>query len=502
MRYARIALALLASATALGGPVAVAAQGKIVVAANFRPAAAFALETDDAFVLMRAGCLEALARIDFDGKLQPSLAKSWTQTAPMVWTIALREGVKFHDGRPLDAEAVAKSLNHILKVAAPPRAFSPRAIKAVEAVDAMTVRITSAEAGVLLPYRLASPNTGILSPAAYQPDGKINPVGACTGPFVLREIVAQQAIKLVRNPAYWGGPVALAEAEVRFIPDGGVRATQVRTGEAHIARILPVAMLRALAAERNIEVKHAELPRTTALYFNNKKAPLSDARVRRAIQAAIDVQAIVAGIYEGRARAAIGPFAPAEPWAPKSASPAAANFERAKALLAEAKVEPGKLKLEVLAYSERPELKDLAAVIQDQLKKIGIQVDIRLANYAALEPDMLSGKHDMTLLSRSHLTDVADPAGFLAADYTCAGGYNISHYCDAAIDAAIKQAGSLEDAAQRHEAYAKVAEKLQADAVNVFIVHEQQSDAISRAVKNYRIHPLSHYVLVPNLSLN
>jgi peptide/nickel transport system substrate-binding protein len=108
----------------------------------------------------------------------------------------------------------------------------------------------------------------------------------------------------------------------------------------------------------------------------------------------------------------------------------------------------------------------------------------------------------MFLLSRNHLSDVADPIGFLTADYTCEGGYNLSQYCDPEVDSTLQEAQTLTDSAARYAAYASVAKKLQDEAVTTFLVHVQQSDATSTGVSNYRIHPYAHYVLVPDLTLN
>ena len=493
-----VGLGLFLSVASLNS--ALADGGKIVVTEPFGPRAGWALETDDAFVLTKSGCLEALARLNFDGQLEPLLATGWQQTSPIEWDITLRKGVRFQNGEPFNAEAVAKALNHILTVDAPPRAFSPKVVASVAALDEMTVRITTPEPSVLLPYRLGAPNTGILAPAAYV-DGRIDPVGTCSGPFTIVEHIPEQALRLQRNEDYWGPKAQLAEAEFRFIPDGGVRATQVQTGEAQISVNIPVSALEKLRNAQGLQVLSLATPRTTGLYFNNKKPPFDNSAMRRAVQSAIDVTAIADAIYEGSARPAVGPFAPDEPWAPKDAAVVNYDPAQAKSLLGEAGVDAGQLKLGLLAYTERAELPDLAAVIQAQLQQIGISVDIRIANYSALEPDLLAGNFDMFLLSRNHLSDVADPIGFLTADYSCKGGYNLSQFCDPEIDKALDEAGGLEDAAARHQIYANIAQQLQTDAVTTFLVHVEESAATSTKVQNYRIHPYSHYILVTELTL-
>ena len=104
---------------------AFAAGGKLVVADAFAPTAGWAMETDDSFVLTRVGCLEALARIDFEGALVPALATGWEQVSPTEWDVTIREGVKFHNGEDLNAAAVAGALNHVLSADAPARRRSP-----------------------------------------------------------------------------------------------------------------------------------------------------------------------------------------------------------------------------------------------------------------------------------------------------------------------------------------------------------------------------------------
>ena len=194
-------------------------HNRIVATDIFGPQAGWALETDDAFVLTNAGCLEALTRRDADGALRPALAESWTRHSPTEWDFAIRPGVVFQDGTPLTAAVVSDALNALLAATAPPRAFSPKRVASVEAVGPMTVRIATPAPSVLLPARVAAPNTGILSPAAFA-GATVDPVGHCTGPFEIVEYLPLQAVRLKRNDNYWGGPVSLEAGELRFIPEG------------------------------------------------------------------------------------------------------------------------------------------------------------------------------------------------------------------------------------------------------------------------------------------
>jgi peptide/nickel transport system substrate-binding protein len=484
-----------------GGGAGAAANQNLVISLQFTPKANFALETDDAFVLSQVGCLETLLTYDDKaGELTPRLATEWTQSTPTTWDFTLRDGVKFQDGAELTAEVVVAALNHVLSATTPPRAFTPKVVAKVEAVDATTVRVTTPAPSALLPFRLASVNTGILSPAAYQGEA-IDPIKHCTGPYTPVSVVASQSISLERNENYWGGKAPVAKVEGRFIVEGATRATQVRTGESQVALGIPATSLPELESDTDITVSKSFTPRTSGLYFNTSKAPFDNPVVRKALRDAIDLDAIAKSVYDGGAEPAIGPFAPSEPWAPKDTEPSTPDLDEAKNLLAQAGITAGQLNLTLLAYNERPEFADLAAVIQADLKEIGVGVTIQTGEYASMEPAMLAGDYDLALLSRNHLTDIADPIGFLTADYTCDGGYNISHFCDPEIDAKIAAANEMTEAADRNEVYAEVASRLRDEAVTVFIVHEQAVTAYAKSVKGFVDDPLARYAVTKDVTV-
>jgi peptide/nickel transport system substrate-binding protein len=311
-----------------------------------------------------------------------------------------------------------------------------------------------------------------------------------------------QSVTLDRNEDYWDGPVALAGAELRFIPDGGTRATLLQTGEAHAGNSLPIAAIPTLEADGNLVVVRGAQPRTNSLYINNQKAPLNDVRVRQAIQAAIDTDAIANVILEGAVEPAIGPFAPTAAWAPAGAQPIARDLDKARSLLADAGIAEGSLTLGLWAYPGRPELPDVAVAIQGMLAEVGINAEVRVADYAALEPDVLAGNFDMMLLSRSYLTDINDPAGYLRSDYTCEGSYNLSHFCDEEVDGQLEEVLVNEEPDARYAVYSQLATKFHEEAIDVYLYHPQAIGANSSRLQNYQFHPMEHFVLTKDLNLS
>jgi peptide/nickel transport system substrate-binding protein len=480
------------------GPSATGGEHLVYVPA-FVPRSAWAVESDDAILLSRFGCLETLIRYESDGTLRPGLAESWEQSSPTEWTFTLREGVEFQDGTPMDARAVVGAVTHVLEAPTPARSFNSDTISGVEAVDDTTVRVSTPAADVLLPYRFASPNSGILAPKAYS-GRQIDIEGTCTGPFAVAK-AAQQSLTMERNEKYWGGVPKLATAEVRFVLDGDARVNQLLAGEADVIEGIPPSAQARLAGEDGVEILEDTQPRTTSIMLNASRPPFDDTRVRRALQHAVDTVAIAESVFEGGAVPAGGPFASSDPWAPEEAEPVTLDQDEAKRLLAEARVEPSSLHIELIAYNDQPAFADLAAVIQDQLSQIGVEVDILTGDYASFEPDLLEGDFDAVLLSRGYLVDVGDPAGYLSSDFTCEGGYNIAHYCDSEADVMIRQASATQDAETRHALYARIGDKLQADAAAVFLVLNSGLSATQPEVKGYEMHPLNFYGLTPELSI-
>lgn len=500
---ALLGLTLVTTSCGLGGESTDDAGGgaDVVFASQFPPIAAWALETDDASLLTRAGCLETLVRYDYDGSLQPSLADSWEQTSPTEWTFELRSDVEFQDGTPMDADTVAEALTHTLEAPTPARSFNPDAISQVEAVGESTVTVTTPVPDVLLPYRLASWNAGILAPKAYTGD-TIDIVGTCTGPFTVTSQDGTQSIQLERNEGYWGDKAKIATAEMRFVIDGQARVTQLQAGEADIVESIPPSSMAQLDGDDTVEIVRLAIPRVTSIVLNTARSPFDDPLVRQALQHAVDTQAIADIVYEGAAKPANGPFSPDDPWASQGAEPVALDQDEALKLFEQAGVDPSDLTIELIAYKDRPEFADLAAVIQDQLGQLGIRVKIKAGEYASFEPDLLEGEFDAALLSRGYMTDVGDPAGYLRSDFTCEGGYNIAHYCDSGIDSAVQDAITTGDPDSRHEQYAAIGEQLQTDAAQIFLVNNTALNAVDSSIAGYEIHPLNYYVLTSDLGLD
>jgi peptide/nickel transport system substrate-binding protein len=467
------------------------------------PMRGWMIDGDDAFSLAYIGVLETLVKIDFDGTMVPCLAESWEQVDDTTWQFNIRKDVTFQNGEPLNAAAVVKALNYIKNSPTPPRGITADTFTSIEAKDDNTVIIKTAAIDTLLPNRLTTPNTGIMAPSAYTAEsGPINPFGTGTGPFTLDKEVPEQSLSLVKNANYWGGQVKLDAIDVLYVPDDQVRAGMLQTGEIDIDIHIPVTQIPVLEADKNLTIFKVETPRTTTLYLNTSKAPFKDVKVRQAVSYAIDKEAIVLATLEGVGSPAVGPMAPSEVWTNSELKGYPYDPEKAKALLAEAGIKEGELTVSLWTYPTRANLPTSAVAIQNMLSKIGINVEIRVAQYDAMEADVLAGKEDMFIISRSHVTDNYDPEGFFSSDYSCKGSFNMSLFCDENFDSLLAQARAMTDVNARYDIYKQLQTILvDEQSVNVWLNYTMFVNGIRNNVLNYKTHPLERIVVTADLDI-
>ncbi|MFD7129841.1 MULTISPECIES: ABC transporter substrate-binding protein [Streptomyces] len=474
-RLPRRRVALPLAAAALLVPVATACtssgssggsggEQRLKVAMAFPPAQAMSPYGDDAVTLSRLAVVEGLTRLDRNGEAKPALATSWKRDGDRAWEFTVRQDAVFQDGTKLDAAAVVRSLTAAQKASPKPRVLSDTTLTAT-APDAGTVRITTKDTDPLLPQRLANPSLSVLSAAAYKDGSKVNPAGHATGPFTLADVNGAVSATLERNDTYWGSRAKAPGVDVKFVADGTARANALRTKDVDVAEYVPISQASLLGDGLVHEFPSA---RTNGLSLNTERGVFADPAMRAAAREAIDSKALVDGVYEGRADTAQGLLGPGVPWA---ADLRTAPTGRAKAA---APAEVRKTEQIVLAtYTNRPELPEVATVVQQQLEKRGFTVKQVVRDYAQLEADALAGKYDAFIQARNTLLDTADPVSYLASDFTCDGSFNITQLCATPVDTAVGKAAALADTEARHRAEMTAEAAILGSDALVPLVHER-----------------------------
>ncbi|MFD5480074.1 ABC transporter substrate-binding protein [Streptomyces hawaiiensis] len=458
-------------ASSQGGP----SGSRLRVALAFPPAENFSPYGADATLLSRLGVTEGLTALDANGAAAPALAQSWRRENDHTWRFTLREAT-FQDGTDVTPAAVAAALTHATKAEPAPAALAGVTLGARPDGD-RGIRVTTAAPDPVLPMRLAGPSLAILSPKAYEKKGSPTPVGTATGPFEITKVNGGGSATLDRYADYWGGLAHATGIDARFVKDGTARANAVRTGDIDIAEAIPVAQAATLD---KATLEEAGTTRTTSLQLNTEKGPFKDPGLRAAARAAIDPSALVKGVFEGYADPGAGIFGPAVTWAEsKRVKPTG----RAKA------ARPDGTPVTLATYDNRPELPEVAQVVQQQLQKAGFTVKLEVREYSRLERDALAGKFDAFIGARNSLLDTGDPVGILGSDYTCDGGYNLARLCDKKVDRAIAEAVETDGTGERQDAaMAAEAAILGTDAV-VPLAHQQIIAGVSTKVRGVLLDP-------------
>ncbi|GAA1829146.1 ABC transporter substrate-binding protein [Pseudonocardia ailaonensis] len=504
VRFARTAAALAlvtlvascgSGGAATGIPVA---DGELRLAAQFVPRSGYAMDTDDAYGLYQLGVTETLVAAGSDGRVRPGLATDWTPVDDRTWRFTLRPGVTFQDGTPLTPEAVATALGWVAGVAAPPRAV--KGIGLTAAADGTgAVRVSTAKPDPILPLRLSSVNTAILAPSAYEPGTPPSVRGTGTGPMRLVEAEGNRTARLERNDSYWGGRAQLARVAVQYVTDPTARALALRAGDVDIAQGLPESSLLEFTGPNGYDNQTVPAPRTASLLLNLSAKPFDDLRARQAVAKAIDRTALAEQALAGSATPASELFGGAVPFGSTDA-PAPADPAGARALLEQAGYGPqNPLRVRLATYPNRAELPTLATAVQGMLREVGIDAQIRVAEYAPQEAQILAGDFDMFVLSRSYLTDVPDAGATLSSDYSCAGSYNVNHYCSAEFDALIGPLSTSTDPLARQAIFRQAARKLVDDVAGVPLIHSQEN-GVARGVSGYTVDPLGKRLVTTGLT--
>ncbi|GAB2951223.1 ABC transporter substrate-binding protein [Streptomyces pseudoechinosporeus] len=418
--------------------------------------------SDDAFKLSRWSTAETLIKLDADGDAEPALATKWQQSGK-TWTFEIRDGVTFHDGTKLTAEAVVRSLTAAAGASPKPRILD--GVDLTVKAQGESVAVTTATEDPLVPQRLSSPQLSILAAKAYE--GKtVSPVGAGTGPFELKKVNGTSSASLDRYDDYWGGKAKSPGIDVKFVPDGTARAAALRSGEADVVESVPVSQAALLEEDQITEVP---MPRTNTLYLNTSEGPFKDAALRAAAREAIDAESIVKGVYEDRADVAEGLLGPALPWAADLRTP----VKRAKA------GDPAGKTITIGTFTDRAELPEVAQTLQQQLQKAGFKVKLDVREYANIESDALAGEFDAFILSRATILDSGDPAAYLYSDFGSKGSFNISQLSDKTVDAALDKASATKAGDTRRKAVVEAEAAVLATDAAVPMLHERviQGDA-------------------------
>jgi peptide/nickel transport system substrate-binding protein len=411
----------------------------------------------------------SLVELDAQRIPRGDLAEKWETPDPVTYIFHLRSGVKFHDGRPVTSADVKYTFDSILdRTVISPKRGSLAMIRSVDAPDPSTVifHLQDPYAGFL--WGIARPAIGIV-PAGSGPDFSGKLTGS--GPFRFVSANQDDNIVLERNGGYFGGAPKISRVQFRVVPDAIVRALELRKGSADLeVNSLTPDMIPVLRPQSTLEV--TEVPGTNYQYiaFNLDDATLAKREVRQALAYATNRDEIIRYLYRGAAHPADGPL-PASSWAYE---PGIRRYDydpqQAERLLDSAVLPRqaglGGMRVKLMLKTTTEESSRLlASVLQEQWRKVGVDLDVRPLEFATLFSDMARGSFEMFTLRWIGANN--DPDTFFDYIFNSKkippAGANRGHYRNPEIDALLEQARIESDQEKRRQLFSKVQKILSED---------------------------------------
>ena len=427
--------------------------------------------------------------------VRPALAERWDIPDRLTYIFHLHHGVKFHDGGPLTARDVKWTFDSMLqgKIRSTKTA-AYRFVDRVEARDDYTVVFHLKEPFATLLWNLSDGAMGIV-PYGSGDEISRQPIGS--GPFRFISAEPDKEVIIERNSDYWGEKARLERVRFIVVPDTTTRALELRKGSADIVNnALTSDLVLALEREPNLEVLHGPGTVLNYLAFNLRDPILKDVRVRRAIAFAINRQPMIEYLWRGFAQPAASVL-PRQSWAYNAEVPGYDyDPQRARRILDTAGYHAvGGVRFHLTMKTSTEETTRLiAAVLQQQLREVGIALDIRTFEFATFFSDVTSGAYQ--LYSLRWIGGNEDPDIFEYAFHSAKfppHGANRSYYSNPRIDALIDQARSELDQNTRKHLYAEIQQILADELPYVTLWYLDNMLVHSKRVQGLTLNPSGNY---------
>jgi peptide/nickel transport system substrate-binding protein len=391
--------------------------------------------------------------------VQPGLAERWENPDPLTYIFHLHRGVRFHDGRPLTSRDVKWTFDSLLqgKIRSTKSAIY-RYIDHIETPDDFTVTFRLKEPFAALLWNLSDGAIGIVPYGALDEVTR-QPIGS--GPFRFVSAEPDKEVVVERNDDYWGQKAHIKRVRFAVVPDTTTRALELRKGSADIAiNALSFDMVLTLEHSSDLEVEHGSGSVLSYLAFNCRDPILKDVRVRQALSYAIDRGPIIQYLNRNFARPAYSVLPP-ESWAYDVHVPRYEyNPAKARQILDDAghrAVDGVRFHLTMKISTTEENTRLLTAVLQQQLRDVGIALDIRTFEFATFFSDVTKGAFQM--YSLRWVGGNEDPDIFEYVFHSSKfppNGANRSFYSNPRLDSLIDQARVESDQQRRKRLYAEV----------------------------------------------
>ena len=427
--------------------------------------------------------------------VKPALAESWEIRDPVTYVFHLRHGVRFHDGRALTSKDVKWTFDSLLqgKIHSTKSAVY-RYVDHLEAPDDYTIIFHLKEPFAALLWNLSDGAIGIV-PEGSGPDITAHPIGS--GPFRFVSARLDRDVVVERNDNYWGEKPHIQRVQFNVVPDTTTRALELRKGSADVALTALTADLEVtLARESTLQVVRTPGTILGYLAFNLRDPILKDVRVRQAIAYAIDRQPLIHYIWHDYARPADS-ILPPESWAHDGN---VRKYEhdpaRARQILDDAGYkEVNGVRFHITMKTATEETGRLMATIfQQQLREVGIAVDIRSFEFATFFSDVTRGQFQFYTLRWIGGNEDPDIFEYVySSSRFPPNGANRGFYFNPRVDALITAGRREPDQNKRKEIYSHLQQVLAEDVPSINLWYFDNVMVANKRIKNIKLDPSGSY---------
>lgn len=402
----------------------------------------------------------------------------------------------------MDAVVVKASLERAIAESASAKALLD--IARIEVKDPLTLTIVTNGPSPIMPGLLSGTTTTIVDTAAAEALGDAfteRPV--MTGPFKVEKFQLDKELVVSRHDGYWGPPPSVDRVIFIILPDGNSRLLALQSGDVDIADYIASESVPVVEDSPNLAVRSAAPVSLEFMYLNHRREPWQDARVRQAIALAINREALVEAVMQGRATPAIGTF-PSGVLECDQLRGHSLDTAKAKQLLAEAGYQDSDgdgivekdgqlLTLDLLTYPQRPELTPMAETIQASLQTVGIKVNVRVTEGidAALEQGDWDGG-----MYFNNMTVTGDPYRSLLQFFTTGGSANFGGYSSPQVDGLTRQVGQAADRQTREQLACEASQAIIDEVAVVPLLYPNFNYGVSKKVVGFdELHPFWLYFI-------